>query len=206
MLREGYAGKLSKEQVRYLDKAYASNERQLSTINEMLFVARADAGNIELIRERFDLTSLIRDTLEEQSNAIKERRQVLVMKIPEQKLFIYADARYVRMAIENVLSNATKYTPEKGTITVTLKHNKQDAQLIIKDTGVGVSKKDYELLFQKFARIPNELTNKVTGSGIGLYLARKVVEAHNGSISFTSEVGKGSTCTIKLPIRKGKAK
>jgi signal transduction histidine kinase len=206
MLREGYAGELNEEQMKYLDKAYASNERQLSTINEMLFVARADAGNIELIRERFDLTSLVRDIIDEHGGAITERRQVLSVKLPKQKLFVYADTRYVRMAIENVLSNATKYTPEEGSITIMLDHDKNNARLVIKDTGVGVSKKDYDLLFQKFARIPNELTNKVTGSGIGLYLAKKVVEAHHGEINFLSEVGVGSTCSITLPLRKNKAK
>ncbi len=206
MLREGYAGKLNKEQMKYLDKAYASNERQLSTINEMLFVARADAGNIELIRERFDLTSLLRDIIDEQSGAINERRQLLSVNLPKQKLYIYADTRYVRMAIENVLSNATKYTPEEGSISLTLDHDKHNARLVISDTGVGVSKKDYDLLFQKFARIPNELTNKVTGSGIGLYLAQKVVEAHHGTIHFSSDIGVGSTCTIKLPLRKHKVK
>ena len=110
------------------------------------------------------------------------------------------------MSMENIVSNATKYTPEHGTITISIRADMMVAKVTVTDTGVGVSKKDMPLLFEKFSRIPNELTNKVTGSGIGLYLAKKIVLAHRGTISFISREGIGSRCEIKLPIKGPKIK
>lgn len=200
MIREGYAGKVNREQRTYLDKAYESNERQLQTINQMLFVARSDAGNIKLDIVQIDVVSLVRDVLDEQKSFITEKQQKLLFKKDVDSLHLDGDTRYLRMAIENIISNASKYTPTKGTVAVTIKSSSSSVSIIIKDTGVGVSQQDYPLLFQKFSRIPNELTNKVSGSGIGLYLSKTIVEAHQGSISFTSSPGQGSTVVVKLPF------
>jgi signal transduction histidine kinase len=202
LLRDGYAGKLTKEQMLYVDKAYSSNERQLGTINEMLTVARADAGNFELRKSPFNLVSLVKDVIDEQIGAIKERGQVLEPILPSKDLIINADEKYIRMAIENLISNATKYTAELGTVSVKVAQKATNAVVSVSDTGVGVSEKDFPLLFLKFSRIPNELTGKVSGSGIGLYLAKTIVESSGGSITFTSKLGVGSTCTLTLPVQK----
>ena len=202
LLRDGYAGELTAEQLEYVNKAYQSNERQLGTINEMLTVARADAGNFELNGSLFSFTDMITEIVDESRGSIKERNQVLQFVVPKNKLIIKADEKYIRMAVENIVSNATKYTGENGTITITIKKEQDHAVVVINDTGVGVSQDDYALLFLKFSRIPNELTNKVSGTGIGLYLAKAIVEASGGNITFISKVGVGSTCTITLPIAK----
>ncbi|MBI3494709.1 CHASE domain-containing protein [Candidatus Saccharibacteria bacterium] len=200
LLREGYAGKLNKKQKKYIDKAYASNERQLSTINEMLFVAHADAGTIKLTSRRLNLSSIVRDICDEQSIDAKKNNQQLTSILPKKSIYIYADRIYVRMAIENIVNNALKYTPHGGKINVKLSRKKEFVQLVVEDNGVGVSKKNYPLLFQKFSRIPNELTGKVSGSGIGLYLAKNIIEAHGGKITFKSQENVGSSCIVKLPI------
>ncbi len=200
LLRDGYAGKLTKEQREYLEKAYKSNERQLSTINEMLTVARADAGTMKFAQERFDLASLVREIVTEMHPTIQQNKQSLKTSVPTKKLCMIGDENYLRMAIENVISNATKYTRSGGRITVTLAKKSDRAVITVLDTGVGVAEQDLPLLFLKFSRIPNELTKKVTGSGIGLYLAKTVVEATGGSITFSSDVGVGSTCAITLPL------
>lgn len=201
MLREGYAGKLTTEQRQFVEKAYTSNERQLNTINEMLVVARADAGQLEITKSNIDLNDLVLDVIEEQHPAINARDQLIESYVPKQHLHIYADPRYLRMAIENIVNNASKYTHEGGTIIVTLLSKKKHVHISVRDTGVGISKTDEALLFQKFSRIPNELTGKVGGSGIGLYLAQKIIDAHYGRISVDSEPGEGSVFTIILPVR-----
>lgn len=201
MLREGYGGKISPRQRQLLDKAYSSNERQLGAINDMLFVARADTGNINYNKQKTDLSALLNDIVDEQLGVIKSRQQNLIQRIPARPIYAEVDGQFLRMAVENILSNASKYTPEDGQITVSLKKRSKTIELIVADNGVGVSEKDYPLLFQKFSRIPNDLTNKVSGSGIGLYLAKKVVEAHRGNISFNSTPGEGSVCVIILPIK-----
>lgn len=203
LLRDGYAGKLTTEQKKFLNKAYKSNERQLAIINEMLFVARADSGNIDMQPKDFDVATLIRDILDEQAGVIKERGQKLVSKLPRSKVHLTGDERYIRMAIENILSNATKYTPAKGKITVGLASKKSTVEITITDTGVGVSEENYALLFRKFSRVPNDITAQVSGTGIGMYLAQKIVDAHNGRISFNSAPGKGSECIITLRNKPG---
>ncbi len=199
MLREGFAGTLNDTQAMLLNKAYESNERQLSTINEMLFVARADAGQLKMDREPFDIIALVKEVLEEQQPALQDRKQTLKKQLPHEPLYIPGDRPYLRMALENILSNASKYTHEKGEIVVTVTPHDDVVALQVADNGVGVSKRDQALLFKKFSRIPNELTNRVSGSGIGLYLTKKVIDAHNGRIIFHSKEHRGTEITILLP-------
>jgi two-component system sensor histidine kinase VicK len=169
----------------------------------MLFVARANSATIEINPRRFDIISQINEILADQASAImRKHNQTLSLDFQMRQLFITADMQYIRMCLENLISNATKYTPDGGQIEISARLEGNDIIIAIKDNGVGVSRKDLKMLFQKFTRIPNELTNKVSGSGIGLYLAKKIVEAHGGSISFKSKVRLGSTCTIILPVRK----
>lgn len=199
MLREGFAGKVSAMQQRLLDKAYESNERQLATINQMLFVARADAGELKMERVKINLNALVKDIVDEQAETIKEREQKIIIKLPKQPIYVRGDRQYLRMAFENIISNGSKYTKLTGKISVTVRTHGQRVLFRVTDSGVGVAKEDLLLLFKKFSRIPNELTNQVSGSGIGLYLARKVVDAHGGEIDFISTPNKGSTVTISLP-------
>lgn len=202
MLREGYAGPLTAEQQNYADKAYRSNERQLGTINEMLVVAKADTGHLELAKMPFDLNQLITEIIEEIAPTISVHNQVIASYIPHTPAPVHADEHFIRMAIENIVTNATKYTPDGGTITITSQQKKDKVHVSIRDTGVGVRRKDKALLFQKFSRIPNELTSKVGGSGIGLYLAQKIVEQHGGKITYKSAPGGGSVFTVTLPTNK----
>ncbi len=202
MLREGLAGRLTNEQYSIVEKAYQSNERQLSTINEMLFVARTDAGHLKMDKSHFDYKKLVLDVIDEQRLVIEKKQQRLKTYITKKPIKIKGDVFYLRMAIENILSNATKYTPNNGRIYVSLRIKGSTVLLKIQDSGVGVDKKDQELLFQKFSRIPNEMSGSTSGSGIGLYLARNVVENHFGTIGFASNTGKGSIVQIILPLKK----
>jgi signal transduction histidine kinase len=202
LLREGYSGKLTREQKMYLDKAYESNERQLNTINDMLFVARADTDDIKFKFKKIDMVELTKDILDEQKNTATDSGLKLTKRLPRKPVYINADEAYLRMAIENVVNNAIKYTRSGGNITVKLKQTKNLAKLSVDDTGVGVDEKYRHLLFRKFSRVPNDLSSSVTGSGIGLYLAKKVTDAHKGKITFKSVDAEGSSCTIALPLYK----
>lgn len=201
LLREGYAGPLNKDQRLYIKKAYESNERQLNTINQMLFVARSDAGKIKLTIRHLDIGALLRDILEEQRSSLKEKRHKLKTDIPDHPVDLYGDEQYLRMAFENIIGNAIKYTEEGGKISVSVAPAGKDVKITVEDNGVGVNQEDLPLLFRKFSRIPNELTSKVAGSGIGLYLTKSIIKAHNGRISFESVVNIGSSVTIILPSK-----
>lgn len=201
MLKDGMAGSLSPLQKHLVEKAYTSNERQLDTINEMLFVARADSGQLNIGTNKFDITEVLAQVVADMQDAIMQNEQTLKTDIRKKGYYVVGEAQYMRMAIENIVSNASKYTYGGGTIKVSIKRlGRKRVQVVVADTGVGIDKKDQKLLFQKFSRIPNELTNKVVGSGIGLYIVKKIVTAHHGTVQIVSAKDVGTTVTIKLPL------
>lgn len=203
MLLEGYAGSLSPKQESLLQKANESNERQLTTINEMLSVARADTGRLPIEKRRQNINNLVKDVIDEQKRVIEQRRQKITLRRPKTPIYSAVDPQYFRMALENIINNASKYTPEKGAIDVRLKLAKQELIISVDDTGVGIPARHFPMLFKKFSRIPNELSDQVSGTGIGLYLAKYIVEAHGGRLTFNSDPGVGSSFKIHLPAREG---
>jgi signal transduction histidine kinase len=199
MVLEGYAGNITAGQREMLDKAYSSNERQLKIINQILHVSRADSGRLVLNYQRINLTKLIKDVKQEQAQVLKDRKQRLIMKLPKTDVFIEGDEQYIAMAIDNLLSNASKYSHPHTTITLTVQRTRSEVLIMVEDHGVGIEEKDLHLLFQKFSRIHNELSIAAGGNGIGLYLCQEIVELHGGTIEANSEPGVGSTFIITLP-------
>lgn len=201
MVLDGFGGNLKNEQVKLLEQAYRSNERQLQIINEFLYVAKLGSGSLMTTRHEFDLVPVIRDIYDEMKSEIKERHHEVKLKMPR-RLVVFADQHSIRMVIENLLSNAVKYTPPGGEIGVKVSRTPKDIQVDIIDTGVGVAKNDRAMLFKQFSRIPNEMSSEVGGSGIGLYLAEQLAIRNGGHITVESELDKGSTFTLHLPHKK----
>jgi two-component system, OmpR family, sensor kinase len=206
MLKEGFVGKLTKRQKEIINKAYESNERQLNIIDEMLYVARIDTGRLLLQPKRINFSELIREICKEQAVLAKSRKQSLHTHIPKKNIFVGADIQYIRMAIENIIENASKYNYPGGRVDVELSANTQKVILRVRDTGVGIEKEDFIYMFQKFSRIHNELSRKTAGSGVGLYVAERIITMHNGSITFTSKAGAGTTFVITLDRIKAKSR
>lgn len=199
MLLQGYGGQLSSQQVDMLSNAYESNERQLEIINQLLYVARLDAGRITLHKEKVDITRLMRAVAKDQTEAIKLRRHKVQFGIPRRSLMASVDPHYVRMVLENLLTNAIKYTPEGGVITLGLSRQGDMIEISVTDNGVGISPEVQANVFDKFTRIENELSTDVNGSGVGLYLTEQIVRLHEGTIEVESTPGKGSTFIVRLP-------
>ncbi len=199
MLLEGYAGSITDEQKRMLQQAYDSTERQLTFIEELLRVAKADAGRIVLRKETFDLTELIQSILLELNDKFTRRSQTVICDSKPKKVKISADKNNLRMVLENIIENAGKYSPEGKTISVSLSQDNDTTAIAVKDEGVGIDDVNIAKIFDKFSRIDNPLSDKVGGSGLGLYWASKIVEMHGGNIIVTSELNKGSTFTVQLP-------
>lgn len=201
MVLQGFAGDVSDEQVMLLEKAYASNERQLRIINEILHLAKIDSGRIVLARQKIDLGELVSDIVNEQKPDIEAAHHSLKLQTPSRPLIVNADAHMLRMAIENVLSNAIKYTHPGGTIDVQVAKSQGKASIAVKDSGIGIRAGDLGKIFRQFSRLPNEMSQRVEGTGIGLYLAKHLVELHKGVIRVESQPGEGSTFTIALPLK-----
>lgn len=199
MVLQGFAGRVSRSQLQLLEKAYSSNERQLSIINEILSLAKIESGRIVLARQETNLNGLIEDIVTEQRPDIEKAQHHITLRLPRRPLAMRIDAHTLRMAIENILSNAIKYTPDGGDITIRLRHDGFHVYITVKDNGVGIAGGDIDQLFKQFSRLPNEMSLKVGGTGIGLYLAKHLVELHGGHITVKSSPKKGSSFTIVLP-------
>ncbi|HTE57814.1 MAG TPA: CHASE domain-containing protein [Verrucomicrobiae bacterium] len=199
MLKDGYAGNVNTDQQSLLDKAYESNERQLHIINQLLYVAKIDAQGIVITPRRINLNKLLRDLAAELTPEAEQKKSRIKLQLPSKNVFIEADEHCVRMSLENLLTNAIKYSYEQKPITVSLRTQKAKVRIAISDKGIGIATDDIPQLFQRFTRIPNELSNQTSGSGIGLYLSQQLIDLHDGSIQVTSTVGKGTTFTVTLP-------
>lgn len=200
MLLEGYAGQLTSNQREFLERAYESNERQLSTINDLLQIARIDANKLELVKQPTDLVAVVESAIREQQNTFKRRQQTVKLHAQTPTLQAATDEQHLRMAIDNLLDNAGKYSHQNTTVVITLRAAKGRAIIAVADQGVGIATADFGKLFQKFSRIGNPLSISVGGNGLGLYVAKKVIDAHGGDISVSSIPGKGTTFTITLPL------
>lgn len=199
MLLEGYVGKISKEQKEMLFYAYESNERQLKIIDDLLRVAHVDAGKVHLSKSMCEIDQLIQSVIREQVSRFQERKQNLIFKKPPKLIMALVDAKLLRMVLENIIDNASKYTPEGKSVTIEARETDTRVIIRIKDQGIGIAKSDQKKLFQKFSRIDNPLSALVGGTGLGLYWAKKIIDLHEGKISLNSQVETGSTFTISIP-------
>ncbi len=202
MVLQGFVGDISDQQKNMLDKAYESNERQLKTINDILYLARIDSARIVLTKKEVNVNGLIRSLHDELQDEIEKNNHTFKLKLPRKHILINADEHMLRMAIENIMTNAIKYTKRGGKIVLSVVKDEELVRIAVADQGVGIAEEDYDKLFKKFIRLKNELSKSVSGTGIGLYLTRYLIELHGGTVDVDSELGVGSTFQIVLPVDK----
>ena len=202
LLLEGYAQPLTTEQKAFLQKAQQSNDRQLSIIDDLLQVARIDSESFKLDVETLLLKDTIKDVVDELREKIESKKQVISYEIPKKTIYVKADPGRFRMVFENIIDNASNYSPPGSTIQITLRSSKDYALVDIKDEGVGIARQDLPKLFQKFSRLPNSSSIEVGGTGLGLYWVKKILQLHKGDVSLKSKLNVGSTFTVKIPIKK----
>lgn len=200
LLMDGHAGVLARNQRRFIKQAYDANNRQLEIIDNLLSLASIESGKLSLHKERTDIQDLIKRSIPGHSAVVKARKQRVHFKKIRRNLFVQVDQGAMQMALDNLISNASKYTLERGSITVAVRPAKAVVYIDVTDTGIGIAKKDLALLFQKFSRVSDPASKTVNGSGLGLYMAKYIVELHGGKISVQSKHGVGTTFTIKLPL------
>jgi PAS domain S-box-containing protein len=200
LLIEGYAGSLSDEQKKFAKIAYESNDRQLNIVDDLLNVAQVDSGNIKLRLVTVDANKLIEKIVKDEAIKFENKQQKLTYDTRHKKLECKADGRRLRMVIENILDNANKYTPRNGRIMINLTKTKKNICISIADDGIGIAKKDSKNLFKKFTRANNPDTRMAEGTGLGLYIAHRIIRLHGGKITLKSTPKKGTQFKIFLPI------
>jgi PAS domain S-box-containing protein len=191
-------GSLNDKQAHYLEMANRSNDRQLRIIEDLLSVARADAGTMDLSLDYVDLVSLVREVAHEHQTDLVKHRQTLALSVPP-SAHVLADGPKLQMVIDNLIGNACKYTPSGGSIKVSVTQADTHVTLTVSDTGVGIEPDDIETIFMKFGRVDNVMSTPGGSTGLGLYLAKKIIELHNGDITVESVTGEGSSFHIVIP-------
>ncbi|MGH9533289.1 MAG: sensor histidine kinase [Terriglobales bacterium] len=201
LLLDEVLGPLTAEQRRYLGRAYDANERLIALVGDLLNVSRLEQGRMQLVWESVELGQLLTQVVAELQPHATRYHQDLGLDLAPGALQTLGDPVRLREVFTNLVDNAIKYTPEGGAITVGARIQDQAAVIAVRDTGVGIRAEQIPGLFQKFARIENPLSGREFGTGLGLYFVKSVVELHHGSISVDSQPERGSTFTVRLPLR-----
>ena len=173
------------------------SERLTHMINTTLEIAQAESGLLEIIRTPFDLTALLKNAAELFQPAAEEKQIELCANLVDDPLIIYGDKTRIQRTVANLLDNAIKYTPPEGKITLTASPHGKLIKIKISDTGVGIAPEEIGRIFERFYR--SEKSRSTQGNGLGLSLARTIIQAHGGNITVQSKPNEGSTFTITLP-------
>ncbi len=203
MLLEGSFGQLNEEQKNLLDRTYKSNERMISLIKDLLNVTKIEEGKYIFDYSPENLQEITQEIIDGFQEKIQKKNLKFDFKKPIDGKFpeVKMDKEKIKLVIENLINNAIKYTPERGEVIISLKCDKLGVEFQIQDSGIGIPKNQQERVFSKFFRTANAIQMETDGSGLGLYLAKNIIEAHRGEIGFKSEEGKGSTFWFTLPLK-----
>ncbi|HSX14903.1 MAG TPA: GAF domain-containing sensor histidine kinase [Candidatus Saccharimonadales bacterium] len=200
MLQEGDAGKLTKEQLEFLEYAYSGSERMVSLISDLLNVSRMSSGKFMIDRQPIDMVALVSEEVRQLVSHAEAKQLKLIWEPPAGKWPpAELDENKTRQVVMNFIDNAIYYT-KQGSVTVTLKQVGDQIELRVTDTGIGVPQAARSKLFSKFFRAGNAQQVRPDGTGLGLYLAKRVIEDQGGKIIFESTEGKGSTFGFLLPM------
>ncbi|MDQ6908049.1 MAG: GAF domain-containing protein, partial [Chloroflexota bacterium] len=178
---------------------HSSARHLLSLINDVLDVAKIESGKMEMRLAAFVVADELREAERVMAPLVLANRQTLSVTVAPGTPPIYADRARFRQIVLNVLSNANKFTPEGGRITVEADGNADAVRIRITDTGIGIGADDAPKVFEAFRQIDGSLSRRYNGTGLGLALTRRLVELQGGTIDFVSELGVGTTFTIELP-------
>jgi signal transduction histidine kinase len=198
LVREGEAGELNEVQARFLDVVHRNADRLHTLVDDILEIAKMDAEGLTLHPAEVDLVELVVSEIES-THAAAERKGVEVrFEEPDEPCVLSADRKRLVQVLGNLLSNAIKFTPEGGSVTLSLDREGDAAVLEVADTGVGIPADEVEKLFGRFFRASTATT--IRGTGLGLSIVKSIVEAHGGTLGVRSTVGVGTTFTIGLPL------
>lgn len=183
-----------------LEKINAHSDNLVKMVNNLLDIARIESGRAEMKMEKCDITAIIETARDLLTPQMKEKNLQWKTTIGKGMPELVMDKHQMERIFINLISNAIKFTPEKGMITVQVRHDPQAATIEVSDTGIGVSKEDLKKLFDEFYRVDNAINQNVKGTGLGLSLVKKIIDAHKGRVWVTSEVNHGTTFHFTLPL------
>ncbi|NTW36697.1 MAG: HAMP domain-containing histidine kinase, partial [Syntrophobacteraceae bacterium] len=205
LLVGGDAGLLSAQQTEYLQIMETSARRLMRITNDLLDVTRIEAGHMELVLQPTDLISLVNSVIAEVLPLLEDKSQHLVLRAPDHLPQALCDSARAAQIIGNLLNNASKYSPPSSTLTLSVEQTADAGflQISIADQGSGITAEDQAGIFRPFFRAGSHALSSFNGAGLGLYIARSLVDLHGGHIWFESELNHGTTFHVTLPVADG---
>lgn len=202
MLLSKKQGPLTPKQLQYLREVYRSNERAINLVNDLLDVSRIQEGNIHLELRPTKIEDVVEEVIDNFNTLIKASGVSINFEIINGPLpAIEGDREKLKRVIVNLLSNSIKYTPVKGRIRIAVEKLRNSLKVSVTDNGVRIPKKDQAKIFSKFFRSVKVIKLAPDGTGMGLFIARSLVEVMGGKIGFESQEDKGSVFYFTLPIK-----
>lgn len=202
MLMAKKHGDLSDKQQQYLREIYQSNQRAINLVNDLLDVSRIQEGQIHLELRPAKIEHVIEETIDGFASAAAASNITVNFEVINGPLpAVEVDQEKLKRVIVNLLSNSVKYTPQHGTVRITVQKDPGQFTISVIDTGVGIPQEDQKRVFDKFFRSPNVIKLAPDGTGLGLFIAKSLIEAMGGKIGFRSEEGHGTTFNFTLPLK-----
>ena len=201
MLLAGDAGEMNPEQRKYLDTVYAGNQRMVELVNALLNVSRIDLGTFGINPEPTDFVKIMNSVVGDLKPQINQRSLKIQKNYDTNLPSVNADPKLIEIVFQNLLTNAVKYTPPEGTISLGIIKQEDNILIKVSDTGYGIPKFQQSRLFSKLFRGDNIRAKEPEGTGLGLYITKAIVEQSGGKINFESEENKGTTFYVYIPIQ-----
>lgn len=199
MVLEGDVGPVTQDERKMIQQAFDGADRMVYLISDLLNVSRLQSGKFAIVNNPTDLAKVVESEFNLQKGVAAQRQLNLTLKKPDTLPLFNLDETKIRQVVMNFLDNAIYYTPAGGSIEVELALTDESINYTVTDNGLGVPEAEKAHLFSKFYRAGNAKKMRPDGTGIGLFMAKKVIDAQGGSIIFKSEEGKGSTFGFSLP-------
>jgi signal transduction histidine kinase len=183
----------------YVDRIYTSGNHLLAIISDVLDVSRINAGKFDLFEEIVDLHVPVREAIDIAEGAARARHIKILAPTAKAAIPVSADRRVMRQIVLNLLSNAVKFSPDSGSVKVNISVSAQGVAVSVSDLGIGISAEDLKRLAEPFYQAGDVHTRKHGGTGLGLHLVKGFAALHDGTVQVESELGKGTTVTVRLP-------
>jgi signal transduction histidine kinase len=192
---------LSDKQRRWVANITSSGQRLLALINDILDLAKMEAGKMQLHLENFNLHEVCEGLLNMARPLAENKNIDLKSQLEPDIPMLRQDVNKLQQILQNLLSNAIKFTPEGGRVAIKAEADTKYVTIAVSDTGVGIAPEEQDLVFQKFRQSGNPLTREHEGTGLGLSIVRELCKLLNGEVTLQSELGRGSTFTVRLPLQ-----
>jgi len=202
-ITDGLAGPVTEKQQEILQRASEKILNLNNLVTELLDLSRIESGLIAHEKEQVNMRQLLADQKSFHSHYGEEKQILIQLNCPADLPLILANRQNMEEVMSNLITNGIKYSPVGATILISAATENMYLKLQVADTGFGIPEEDLEKIFSRFYRVKDSNTRQVHGTGLGLAIVKSIIESHHGKISVASEVGRGTTFTVLLPLANG---